>query len=282
MPERAGPVGGSVFSDAVSIMLISVIIPYRDAARYIARCVESLYKQTGEFEFIFVNDNSSDQSAYEVLWRTENDTRFKFIDNQHSPGVSGARNTGIDIAGGEWITFLDVDDVMLSDAYKKFTTAIKQEPEAVIHQFNHVRYYTVNQHRITKYKNRPGRYDVPKLPHYWFGIWNKLFRSDFVKDIRFNESLQYGEDGLFVLECLSRGMYIHHGGIEITTVEHIIGDQRSLSHKKTFEDVMKQIRTYLLFMERQKDSDLRVFVAKEIARVLDKQTIQKVISDAKV
>ena len=263
-------------------MLITVIVPYWNAERYISRCIESLQSQEGEFEFILVNDGSEDRSRYEAIWRTERDPRFKLIDNQHSPGVSGARNTGIDIAGGEWITFLDADDVLMPGAYKKFIKAIKQDPEADVHQFNHSRYYAVNNHRISKHVNRAGRYTMPNPPKWWFGIWNKLFRSSFLKDIRFDESIQYGEDGLFVLECYEHGAYIHHSGIGIITVEHILENKKSLSHVKTFEDIMKQIRAYLSFMERQSDSDLRVFTGKEIAKILNKQTVQKVIGDAEV
>ena len=258
----------------VRTMLISVIIPYKNAGEYIARCADSLRQQTGEFEFIFVNDGSDGEF--------ETDDRFVLVDNKHHPGVSGARNTGIDIARGEWITFLDADDIMLPNAYKKFASAIKQDPKADVHQFNHVRYYSVNCHRVTKYVNAAGRYDISKMPNCWFGVWNKLFRSEFLKDIRFDESIQYGEDGLFVLECFAHGAYIHHSGIGVVTIEHIIENKKSLSHLKTFQDILKQIRTYLLFMERQSDPDLRVFVGKEIARLLNKQTIQKVISDAKV
>ena len=263
-------------------MLITVIVPYRNAEQYISRCIESLQAQTGIFEFILVNDGSEDRSKYEAMWRTDNDLRFVLVDNQHDPGVSGARNTGMDIARGEWITFLDVDDVMLPGAYKNFVTAIKLDPEADVHQFNHVRYYTVNSHRISKHKNHAGRYNVNRPPYYWFGVWNKLFRSEFVKGIRFDESIHYGEDGLFVMECFAHGAYIHHSGVHVTTVEHIIGDKQSLSHLKTFNDILKQIRTYLLFMERQSDSDLRVFTGKEIAKILNKQSVQKVITDAEV
>ena len=229
-------------------MLITVIVPYWNAERYISRCIESLQSQEGEFEFILVNDGSEDRSRYEAIWRTERDPRFKLIDNQHSPGVSGARNTGMDIASGEWITFLDADDMLLPNAHKKFEAAIKRDPTANVHQFNHIRNYTIKKYRVVKFANDAGRFSLPNLPSWWFGVWNKIFRADFVKGIRYDETLQYGEDGLFVLECMANGAYIHHAKRNITTVEHIFENRQSLSHVIEDKDIFKQIRTYLDFM----------------------------------
>lgn len=263
-------------------MLITVIVPYWNAERYIKRCIESLQEQEGEFEFILVNDGSEDRSKYEAIWRTEHDPRFKLIDNQRSPGVSGARNTGIDIASGEWITFLDADDIMLSDAYRKFTLTIDRDPEADIHQFNHVRYYKVKNYHVIKYANDAGKFRFPNMPSWWFGVWNKLFRAEFLNGIRFNEELSYGEDGMFVLDCIIKGAYIHHGGKGITTVEHIFENRESLSHMKTGGDVIKQIRTYLDYIERNDDPEVRSFICKEITDQLSNPALIEVIANEKV
>ena len=263
-------------------MLITVIVPYWNAEKYITRCIESLQAQEGEFEFILVNDGSEDRSKYEAIWRTENDPRFRIIDNQRSPGVSGARNTGMDIAGGEWITFLDADDILMPDAHAKFEAVINRDPNADVHQFNHVRYYTAKNFRVIKYANDAGKFRFPNLPSWWFGAWNKAFRSEFVKDIRFNEALRYGEDGMFVLDCIIKGAYIHHGPKKITTVEHIFGNRQSLSHMKKDSDVIKQIRTYIDYLERYDDPDLRSFICKQISEQLSNPALVKVICNEEV
>ena len=91
--------------------MISVIIPYKNAEKYIPRCAESLLQQDSNFEFIFVNDDSEDDGP-EIL-KNYADSRFVMLYNSGCPGVSGARNVGLANAEGDWITFLDVDDVML-------------------------------------------------------------------------------------------------------------------------------------------------------------------------
>lgn len=247
--------------------MISVIVPYRNAENWVGRCFQSLYNQQGDFEFIFVNDNSTDGGKEMVTLYTGNDDRFIAIDNHHHIGVSGARNTGIENASGKWITFLDADDEMLPDAYKLFTKEL--ETDANIHQFNHLRYYTVKDRLVLKYANLSGWYDTSALCDMWFCVWNKLFRADFIKDIRFNERLQYGEDGLFMLECLARDERIHHADLRETTVKHRFDNKQSLSHIKTAADLVKQADVYESFMKHQ-DGKMKAVACSELSKVWEK------------
>jgi glycosyltransferase involved in cell wall biosynthesis len=130
--------------------MISVIVPFKDAEPWIKRCADSLHDNAGDFEFIFIDDHSVDSSKDIVAGY--DDDRFVVVDNRHRPGVSGARNTGIDVARGSWITFLDADDVMLPNAAKKFNKMLKTKSD--IHQSNHSRRYRTSGRTVTKYKNK--------------------------------------------------------------------------------------------------------------------------------
>lgn len=251
-------------------MKISIIIPYKDAAKYIDRCSDSLREQNGDFEFIFVDDYSTDGAI-------PKGDGFIVLENEFHPGVSGARNTGIKYAGGEWITFLDVDDVLLKDAYKKFCSVIESDPDADVHQLNHIRRYVSKNTTGIKFANNEGKYQLPLLPDAWWAVWNKLFRSSLIKNVRFDEDLQYGEDGLFVLECMAITKYIHCGKRQMMGVEHILENKQSLSHLKKGEDILKQIRTYLDFLERQNDPDLRLLVMREVAKLCSEKRLQKIV-----
>lgn len=241
--------------------MISVIVPYWNAAEWIGRCAESLIRQAGDFEFIFVDDFSEDSPVFDT------DERFILVQNRHSKGVSGARNTGIEEAHGEWVTFLDADDEMLPDAYKAFMETIKGDQKAVMHQMNHVRYYTKINKTALKYTNRPGRYTVTNLPDIWWSVWNKLYKRDFIQDIRYDEALQYGEDGMFNLECLAHGAYIHHGALKTVAVKHRFDNKESLSHVKHAEDIIRQIKAYEEFLFRQDDVKMRRLMCKELANL---------------
>ena len=241
--------------------MISVVIPYYNAERFIRRCLESLKSQTGNFEFIFVNDSSTDSS--EDIVKSFADHRCICIQNKHSKGVSGARNTGIDYARGKYITFLDADDVFLPDAYSKFCSVL--DVEANCYQFNHLRHYSTKSRSVMKYTNKDGWYNLSNLPNHWFCVWNKLFKTSFIKDLKFNELLQYGEDGLFILEYLLKDSNIYHAEYNVTIVKHYFENKQSLSHLKTPEDVLKQIRAYENFLFKQTSKNMKIVISREIA-----------------
>ena len=243
--------------------MITVIVPYKDAERYLGRCLRSLQDQDGDFEFIIVNDRSEDGGPEFAAAYAEKDERFVLLDNERGPGVSGARNTGLDHAAGEWITFIDSDDEMLPGSYKTLTSVLKRE--ANVYQFNHVRWIAKKKREIHKYENQRGVFTSANLPEAWFGVWNKLFRGEFVKDIRFDERTQYGEDGLFILECLAKDDRILHADYKKRVCKHNLENMESLSRIKTGDDLLKQVHLYEEFMLRQTDPQIRIAVCNEIS-----------------
>ena len=126
----------------MTTMKISVIVPYHNAAPWLVRCLNSLTDNEGDFEFILVNDRSDDAGPSIVRQYAAIDERFVILDNERGPGVSGARNTGLDICSGDWITFLDADDKYIESAYKTFVRAINANRMAAVIQFNHLRHYS--------------------------------------------------------------------------------------------------------------------------------------------
>ena len=251
--------------------MISVIVPYKDSKRWVGRCCESLTVQDGEFEFLLVNDNSEDNGEAIVNEYANRDKRFVVLNNEHRTGVSGARNTGLDHAGGDWLTFLDADDELLPNAYETFIKATKTR--ANVCQFNHIRYKAKRDKAKASGINPRGMYTSVRLPEYWFCVWNKLYNSELVKDIRFDERIQYGEDGLFVLECLSKDDRIYCAGYKAITVRHNVENMESLSHIKTRDDLLNQIHIYEEFLLRQTSPSLRVAVCKEIGNLWNHKRI---------
>ncbi len=96
--------------------MISVIVPVYNGEEWLGEALESLKGQTyGDFEAIIVDDGSTDNSAAIAKTFCAADSRFRLI-SQPNAGVSAARNHGIDLAKGEWIAFMDADDIMPLDA----------------------------------------------------------------------------------------------------------------------------------------------------------------------
>lgn len=256
-------------------MKISVIVPYKDAAPWLVRCLNSLTDNEGDFEFILVNDHSSDAGPSIVEAYARIDNRIVVLDNERGPGVSGARNTGLDAFKGDWATFLDADDKYTVYAFDTFKKAINADRLAAMIQFNHLRHYAKINKTVMKYTNESGVYKVDELPEIWFSVWNKLFRADFVKDIRFEERLQYGEDGLFILECLAKGAYIYHAEKQSVVVVHSFENPNSLSKVKTADDLLKQIRVYEEYMLNQERPEMRIAYCKELSRLWGSETFAR-------
>lgn len=241
--------------------MISIIVPYKNAGEWIRRCLESLHKLDDDrFEFLLINDNNDFEDEKIVRDYVEietKDERFRILENERRPGVSGARNTGIDRARGDWITFLDADDELLEDANRAYFATLLAD--ANIHQMNHKRYYAQINRLATRYTNVGGWYDIENRPMRWEFVWNKIYRRDFLEEhrIRFDEYLTYGEDELFNLECLAADNRIHHANIGVSAVIHHFENKNRLSRIKTAEDLLDHIRAIEDFILEQHDPTVR-------------------------
>ena len=103
----------------------SIIIPVYDVAPYLRECLDSVRAQTfGDWEAICVDDGSTDGSGEILDEYAANDKRFR-VRHQPNGGVSAARNTALDMAQGEWVGFLDADDIWLPWLLQQIHTCIQ-------------------------------------------------------------------------------------------------------------------------------------------------------------
>ena len=94
---------------------VSVIVPIYNSEKYLERCIKSIINQSlRDIEIILINDGSKDNSLNICKNFHNKDSRIKIIDKENE-GVGSARNDGIKIAKGEWISFIDSDDFVESD-----------------------------------------------------------------------------------------------------------------------------------------------------------------------
>lgn len=106
--------------------LISVIVPVYNVEAYLPACVDSILSQTFEdFELILIDDGSPDNCGAICDAYARKDARIRVI-HQENGGLSAARNTGLDAAAGECITFVDSDDVISTDFLEVLYTALVQ------------------------------------------------------------------------------------------------------------------------------------------------------------
>lgn len=97
---------------------ITVFMPVYNAEKYLREAIESILCQTyRDFEFLIINDASTDSSREIILSCT--DPRIKLVDNNKNLGIPGTRNRGIEIASGDYIAFMDADDVSFPQRLEK-------------------------------------------------------------------------------------------------------------------------------------------------------------------
>lgn len=184
------------------------------------------------------------------------DDRFEkiFVDSMKiGLGVSAARNHGLDIAACmdlDYITFLDADDTLEPNAYDQMLAAISEAPDAPLIQMNHRRMQP-NGSAYVKFFNRRGTYEPDNLPSLWVCVWNKLYKADTLKDIRFIVGLNHGEDELFVLEALAIARRVYCS--ERFAMTHLIDNPNSLSKTCTLSDLIDEQTALLRFAAAHED-----------------------------
>lgn len=110
---------------------ISVIVPVYKVEKYLSACVESILAQTfRDFELILVDDGSPDTCGAMCDAYAQKDTRVRVI-HQENQGLSGARNSAMDIAEGDYITFVDSDDMVTEDFLESLHLTVKEESASV-------------------------------------------------------------------------------------------------------------------------------------------------------
>ena len=114
--------------------MISIIVPVYNSEKYLDECLRSIQKQSySNFEVICVNDGSPDNSADICQRFVDKDKRFRLI-NQENGGVSSARNRALKEAKGEYVCFVDSDDVI--DLLKIWTLVSKDTNSNPFAQFS--------------------------------------------------------------------------------------------------------------------------------------------------
>lgn len=135
--------------------MLSVIIPVYNVEKYITECVNSIISQTNQnFEAIFIDDGSCDSSGIIIQELIKDKNNLKLI-RQRNCGSGAARNTGIDMAKGKYITFLDSDDWIMPDCIENVIKLINRGNEKVDLAVWGYSIYFQDENRIEE--NRPKR-----------------------------------------------------------------------------------------------------------------------------
>ena len=166
---------------------ISIIVPVYNVEKYLKQCLDSIVNQTYKnLEIIIVNDGTKDNSM-KIVEGYLSDSRVKVI-NKENGGLSSARNRGIEEATGDYISFVDSDDYIDINMYKRLINICKDE-EVII--FNHSRFDDITEEVVKKrYTNENKMKELEEKMEYLYSniensCWNKIYKSSFIKENRF-------------------------------------------------------------------------------------------------
>ena len=185
--------------------LVTIIMPAYNAAKYIAEAIESVLNQTyNSWELIIINDGSRDNT--ENIIKSFNDSRIILL-SQKNTGVSSARNQGLQFANGEYITFLDADDILPVQSLDLRVKFLQNNPAIdLVDGKISVRDKDMN-YEIKGYKPYYKGDLLAKLlrldDQVFFGICY-FFKKDILKDVFLNKNMTHAEDLLFYIEIASK------------------------------------------------------------------------------
>lgn len=170
---------------------LSIIIPCYNAEPYINELLKNLQPQINEkVQVLVIDDGSKESFKTDYSWAT--------VIRQENGGASKARNTGLDNAKGEYVSFIDADDLVANNYVETILDKIKTE------KFDYC---------YLSWKTMPGGWqqDVrlnsidDKFPPFNLCVWNRVYRRDMIGDVRFNVKKKIAEDAEFIRAVKEEG-----------------------------------------------------------------------------
>ncbi len=193
----------------------SVILPAYNVAEFLPAALDSVLAQTcPDWECLCVDDGSADDTPGIARSYAARDPRVRVLTQSHG-GVSRARNLALDHASGEWLCFLDGDDLLHPKLLATCRDASARYPEAPIVTFGH----TTGSRLAFAPVSRPATEEVDcsreLATGYWSRqFWDAVYRRDFVGELRI-QPYSCAEDLLFWYSCLYRAERIVHCEAEL-------------------------------------------------------------------
>lgn len=194
---------------------LSVIVPIYNVERYLHKCIQSIINQSYEhLEIILVDDGSPDNCGIICDQFAKKDKRIKVI-HQKNKGLSAARNSGLDIATGDYIGFIDSDDWVDEKLYETLLKLAQVHQcdliSCVIQESNKLdNNISQEQHKPIILDNKELFYNYLKFGFY---IMRNLYSKELIQDLRFDENISFVEDMFFgtnVITKVKKSVFINN------------------------------------------------------------------------
>lgn len=254
---------------------VTLIVPCYNQAQYLSETLLSIVNQTYEnWECIIINDGSIDDTHQLAQNWLEKDKRFKYLQKENG-GLSSARNAGLELAEGDYIQFLDSDDIIDSKKFEFSIAEIKKSQSKnktiVISYFN---FFTNNISNATnEYCTlTPELLNFKSVLYNWdyefsIPIHCGFFSADLFSDFRFSTELKAKEDWLMWLHFFKKDITIHFIDLplafyrshpESMTKDRKFMEQNTIKVLQLFKNILPEdeYHNYLIFVIQKKNAEL--------------------------
>lgn len=203
-------------------MKVSVIIPCYNVENYIDRCLDSVYGQTvgnDVLEVILINDGSTDDTCRHLRnYEHTYSSNTVLVELDMNSGLSAARNVGLEYASGEYITFIDADDVVADTMIERMLSVISEDHCEMV-ECSYKRFKDISECRIdgsgeiTRYNLTENEIRKEYIVNVAIksAVWGRLYDSKFIKENNFcfiekknYEDVHYTILGMFLFKSVSR------------------------------------------------------------------------------
>lgn len=244
---------------------LSIIVPVYNVENYLTQCVDSILNQPlTDYELILVDDGSPDNCGKICDDYAEMDKRIKVI-HKSNEGLSSARNAGLDIAVGKYISFIDSDDFISKDFYEKNMLYLLENKDV---DMLVAQYCKFDGRKNFVYRNYPRRLNTKKdifeylfSEQYISSAWINIYKKEVFDYIRFPKG-QIFEDGYILPDIINKvnSIYISNFGIYYYRVrENSI--MQSVRDKKKWLDILFTFKKMLDYIYSN-DSSGKIFLKK--------------------
>lgn len=261
--------------------MLSIIVPVYNAEKFLYRCIESILAQTyTDFELLLVNDGSSDCSLEICEQYIKQDKRVKIF-TQENCGVSAARNTGIERATGEFVTFVDADDWIEPQMYEKMMKRFSEEMPIDIVIGGFVRQKrdriipALKRQEETIYATKDALQELLVGKIFRGELCDKIYRKERLDDIRLDTSIAVAEDLLFNWLVFQKARTILYYPI---WAYHYEINQESVTNKFS-EKNLTYINAIEKMMKLSYDNDIMKILYGVYGRCLASNFLRMILSD---
>lgn len=194
---------------------ISVVVPVYNAEKYLPLCLDSILAQTYEnFEVICVDDGSTDGSGNVLDKYAAEDARINVI-HQKNGGVSAARNSGLKLASGDYIYFMDSDDFIRPEWFAYAVEVIAEyEPDCVMCDYREMADYEPMTDALPPVKaqkiEKPFEVFILRKSLIDASVCNKMYKATLLGKQVFTQDIVYAEDLWFNLEFLAKAQTFYY------------------------------------------------------------------------